>query len=88
MVSLYKLIAKVLANKLKKVMRIKLKCFCGGDIDLDAFLIAVENHGIFSIYFFIYLLPFVYIILLPFSLYFPSFYPLFVSFLFHSFVYI
>ena len=42
---------------------------------------SVENHRIFSRYSLIYLLPFVYIILLPFTLY-------FVSFLFHSFVYI
>ena len=40
-----------------------------------------ENHRIFSIYSLIYLIPFVYIILIPFTLY-------LISFLFHSFVYI
>ena len=44
-------------------------------------IVPVENHRIFSRYSLIYLLPFLYIILLPFTLY-------FVFFLFHSFVYI
>ena len=37
----------------------------------------VENHRIFSKYSLVYLLPFAYRILLPFILYFPSFYTLF-----------
>ena len=46
----------------------------------------VENHRIFSRYSLIYFLPFVYIIL-PFTLYFPSFYTLF-CFIFVPFFYI
>ena len=44
-------------------------------------MVCVENHGIFSRYSLVYLLHFLYIILLLFTLY-------FVSFLFHDFVYI
>ena len=44
-------------------------------------MVSVENHRMFSRYSLIYLLSFVYIILLPFTLY-------FVFFLFHAFVYI
>ena len=56
--------------------------FCEASKKLD--VVPIENHRIFSRYSLVYLLPFVYIILLPFTLYFPSFYFLF-CFLFVSF---
>ena len=49
-------------------------------------LCSLENHGIFSIYYLMYLLSFVYIILISFTLYFLHFILYFVSFLFNSFV--
>ena len=77
--------------KNKDFVQNHMHCFkyppCVGIKTLVPFLICrvtnedVENHRIFSRYSLVYLLPFVFVILFPFTLY-------FVSFLFHSFIYI